>query len=133
MEKKKRFNLQAPPVYDRTVTNLFFFHNYFFHIYCFFHNSVGDCMSIDSPTELWKKKIIMEKIIMEKKKVRNFSIIDKLVGNRQSHLLDQNGLFLGFDLLPACSLRNDGRSPALSLIHAGNLRPGHRYRTSGGQ
>jgi hypothetical protein len=26
MEKiKKRFNLQAPPVYDRKVTNLFFF------------------------------------------------------------------------------------------------------------
>ena len=24
MEKKKRFNLQAPPVYDRKVTNLFF-------------------------------------------------------------------------------------------------------------
>ena len=24
MEKEKRFNLQAPPVYDRKVTNLFF-------------------------------------------------------------------------------------------------------------
>jgi len=24
MEKKKRFNLQAPPVYDRKVTNIFF-------------------------------------------------------------------------------------------------------------
>ena len=34
--KKKRFNLQAPPVYDRKVTNLFFFHNYFFHNYYFF-------------------------------------------------------------------------------------------------
>ena len=34
MEKKKRFNLQAPPVYDRKVTNLFF-HNYVFHN-CFF-------------------------------------------------------------------------------------------------
>ena len=43
--EKKRFNLQAPPVYDRKVTNLFFFHNYFFH------NSVGDCMSIDSQFE----------------------------------------------------------------------------------
>ena len=49
--KKKRFNLQAPPVYDRKVTNLFFFHNYFFHNYFFFHNSVGDCMSIDSQFE----------------------------------------------------------------------------------
>ena len=34
-------------------------------------------MDITAPTELWKKKIIMEKIIMEKKKVRNFSIIDR--------------------------------------------------------
>ena len=34
--KKKRFNLQAPPVYDRKVTNLFFSHNYFFHNYFFF-------------------------------------------------------------------------------------------------
>jgi len=49
--KKKRFNLQAPPVYDRKVTNLFFFHNYCFHNYVFFHNSVGDCMSIDSQFE----------------------------------------------------------------------------------
>ena len=30
-KKIKRFNLQAPPVYDRKVTNLFFFHNYCFH------------------------------------------------------------------------------------------------------
>ena len=51
MEKKKRFNLQAPPVYDRKVTNLFVFHNYFFHNYIFFHNSVGDCVSIDSQFE----------------------------------------------------------------------------------
>ena len=48
--KKKRFNLQAPPVYDRKVTNMFFFHNYCFHNF-FFHNSVGDCMSIDSQFE----------------------------------------------------------------------------------
>ena len=33
--KKKRFNLQAPPVYDRKVTNLFFSHNYCFHNYFF--------------------------------------------------------------------------------------------------
>ena len=33
--EKKRFNLQAPPVYDRKVTNLFFFHNYCFHNYFF--------------------------------------------------------------------------------------------------
>ena len=50
-KKIKRFNLQAPPVYDRKVTNLFFFHNYFFHNYFFFHNSVGDCMSINSQIE----------------------------------------------------------------------------------
>ena len=43
--EKKRFNLQAPPVYDRKVTNLFF------SIIIFFHNSVGDCMSIDSQFE----------------------------------------------------------------------------------
>ena len=49
--EKKRFNLQAPPVYDRKVTNLFFSHNYFFHNYFFSHNSVGDCMSIDSQFE----------------------------------------------------------------------------------
>ena len=49
--KKKRFNLQAPPVYERKVTNLFFFHNYFFHNYFFFHNSVGAVMSIDSQFE----------------------------------------------------------------------------------
>jgi len=48
--EKKRFNLQAPPVYDRKVTNLFLFHNYCFHNYCF-HNSVGACMSIDSQFE----------------------------------------------------------------------------------
>ena len=48
--EKKRFNLQAPPVYDRKVTNLFF-HNYFFHNYFFFHNSVGDCITIDSQFE----------------------------------------------------------------------------------
>ena len=33
--EKKRFNLQAPPVYDIKVTNLFFFHNYCFHNYFF--------------------------------------------------------------------------------------------------
>ena len=33
--EKKLFNLQAPPVYDRKITNLFFFHNYFFHNYFF--------------------------------------------------------------------------------------------------
>ena len=48
--EKKRFNRQAPPVYDRKVTN-FFSHNYCFHNYFFFHNSVGDCMSIDSQFE----------------------------------------------------------------------------------
>jgi len=48
--KKKRFNLQAPPVCDRKVTNLFF-RNYFFHNYYFFHNSVGDCITIDSQFE----------------------------------------------------------------------------------
>ena len=48
--KKKRFNLQAPPVYDRKVTNLFFSIN-IVSIICFFHNSVGDCMSIDSQFE----------------------------------------------------------------------------------
>ena len=47
---KNRFNLQAPPVYDRKVTNLFF-QNYCFHNLFFFHNSVGDCMSIDSQFE----------------------------------------------------------------------------------
>ena len=31
--EKKRFNLQAPPVYDRKVTNFFFLHNYCFHIF----------------------------------------------------------------------------------------------------
>ena len=46
-KKKKRFNLQAPPVYDRKVTNLFFsiiifFHNYFFSIIL----SVTVCPSI---------------------------------------------------------------------------------------
>ena len=58
MEKRKRFNLQAPPVYDRKVTNLFFsiiiFSIIIFSIIIliiFFHNSVGDCMSIDSQFE----------------------------------------------------------------------------------
>ena len=46
--KKKRFNLQAPPVYDRKVTNLFFS---IIIVSIFFHNSVGDCMSIDSQFE----------------------------------------------------------------------------------
>ena len=50
MEKKKRFNLQAPPVYDRKVTNLFF-SIIIVSIIIFFHNSVGDCMSIDSQFE----------------------------------------------------------------------------------
>ena len=50
MEKMQRFNLQAPPVYDRKVTNLFFSIIIFF-IIIFFHNSVGDCMSIDSQFE----------------------------------------------------------------------------------
>ena len=49
MEKKERFNLQARPVYDRKVTNLFF-SIIIFSIF-FFHNSVGDCMSIDSQFE----------------------------------------------------------------------------------
>jgi hypothetical protein len=40
--KKKRFNLQATPVYDRKRTNLFFFHNYFFSIIL----SVTVCPSI---------------------------------------------------------------------------------------
>jgi len=48
--KKKRFNLQAPPVYDRKVTN-FFFPIIIVSIIIFFHNSVGDCMSIDSQFE----------------------------------------------------------------------------------
>ena len=48
--KKTRFNLQAPPVYDRKVTNLFF-SIIIVSIICFFHNSVGDCMSIDSQFE----------------------------------------------------------------------------------
>ena len=48
--KKKRFNLQAPPVYDRKVTNLFFSIIIVSIIICF-HNSVGDCMSIDSQFE----------------------------------------------------------------------------------
>jgi len=48
--KKKRFNLQAPPVYDRKVTNLFFLSIINVSIF-FFHNSVGDCMSIDSQFE----------------------------------------------------------------------------------
>ena len=48
--KKKRFNLQAPPVYDRKVTNLFF-SIIIVSIIIFFHNSVGDCMSIDSQFE----------------------------------------------------------------------------------
>ena len=47
--KKKRFNLQAPPVYDRKVTNLFF--SIIIVSIFFFHNSVGDCMSIDSQFE----------------------------------------------------------------------------------
>ena len=53
MEKRKRFNLQAPPVYDRKVTNLFFSIIIFSIIILiiFFHNSVGDCMSIDSQFE----------------------------------------------------------------------------------
>ena len=48
MEKKKRFNLQAPPVYDRNVTNLFWFHNYVFHNYFFLSIilSVTVCPSI---------------------------------------------------------------------------------------
>ena len=46
--KKKRFNLQALPVYDRKVTNLFFS---IIIVSIFFHNSVGDCMSIDSQFE----------------------------------------------------------------------------------
>ena len=50
MEKEKRFNLQAPPVYDRKVTNLFF-SIIIVSIISFFHNSVGDCMSIDSQFE----------------------------------------------------------------------------------
>ena len=33
--EKTRFNLQAPPVYDRKITNLFFSHNSCFHN-CFF-------------------------------------------------------------------------------------------------
>ena len=49
--KKKRFNLQAPPVYDRKVTNLFFSIIIVSIIIVFFHNSVGDCMSIDSQFE----------------------------------------------------------------------------------
>ena len=49
--EKKRFNLQAPPVYDRKVTNLFFSIIIFSIITFFFHNSVGDCMSIDSQFE----------------------------------------------------------------------------------
>ena len=49
--EKKRFNLQAPPVYDRKVTNLFFSIIIFSIIIFFFHNSVGDCMSIDSQFE----------------------------------------------------------------------------------
>ena len=48
--EKTRFNLQAPPVYDRKVTNLFF-SIIMFSIIIFFHNSVGDCMSIDSQFE----------------------------------------------------------------------------------
>ena len=48
--KKKRFNLQAPPVDDRKVTNLFF-SIIIVSIIIFFHNSVGDCMSIDSQFE----------------------------------------------------------------------------------
>ena len=48
-KKNKRFNLQAPPVYDRKVTNLFFSIIIVSHM--FFHNSVGDCMSIDSQFE----------------------------------------------------------------------------------
>ena len=35
-KKKKRFNLQAPPVYDRKVTNLFFFSIIIFSIIIFF-------------------------------------------------------------------------------------------------
>ena len=50
MQKKKRFNLQAPPVYDRKVTNLFF-SIIIFYIIIFFHNSVGAVMSIDSQFE----------------------------------------------------------------------------------
>ena len=49
MEKKHRFNLQAPPVYDRKVTNLFSI--IIVSIIIFFHNSVGDCMSIGSQFE----------------------------------------------------------------------------------
>ena len=49
--KKKRFNLQAPPVYDRKVTNLFFSIIIVSIIIIFLHNSVGDCMSIDSQFE----------------------------------------------------------------------------------
>ena len=45
--KKKRFNLQALPVYDRKVTN-FFFHNYFFHNYFF---SIILSVTIDSQFE----------------------------------------------------------------------------------
>ena len=48
--KKTRFNLQAPPVYDRKVTNLFF-PIIIVSIFFFFHNSVGDRMSIDSQFE----------------------------------------------------------------------------------
>ena len=50
-KKKKRFNLQAPPVYDRKVTNLFFSIIIFSIIMFFFHNSVGAIMSIDSQFE----------------------------------------------------------------------------------
>ena len=47
--EKKRFNLQAPPVYDRKVTNLFF---PIIIVSIFFsYNSVGECMSIDSQFE----------------------------------------------------------------------------------
>ena len=49
--EKKRFNLQAPPVYDRKITNLFFPIIIVSIIIFFFLNSVGDCMSIDSQFE----------------------------------------------------------------------------------
>ena len=47
MEKIKRFNLQAPPVYDRKVTNLFFSIIIIsMHIFCSIILSVTVCPSI---------------------------------------------------------------------------------------
>ena len=47
--EKIRFNLQAPPVYDRKVAKPFFI---IINVTIFFSNNfVGDCMSIDSQFE----------------------------------------------------------------------------------